>query len=223
MKCKRRKSLPTGAVEPRREFLVKMTVRTVRQTKALARVDFVESLVEELSARFSQWVVTPRRTEAWQLGLGWLWDGCAAMPTDSDDWLLMPEYAPPLSAVRPDLLVITGSHVLVVEMKTGHRKVAKAAYRRADHYVANVEHRLRTARETDLVPVLLTLHESTSVSATLPLWSSIHGECLELGPIGFANLLNELGSRTSPSVNNVEAWTQPAHDLHPSIVEAATA
>ena len=185
--------------------------------------EFVAGLVDELSRRFSAWIVTPQQLEAWETGLGWIWEACQGLPTSAGGWLILPEYVPPLSSIRPDLVIATGERAFVIEQKTGGQKVGRSAEVQLERYAREIWGSVGIARRGALYPVLMTSGASDGPPARLESpWTSSGGQLNVLVPSQLGEILAEVALKDH-SVPPLEAWTEAKYDLHPSIVEAATA
>ena len=92
----------------------------------------------ELSAAFSFRPITEEQHQAWIRSARAIHAWTQALPPIANDWLVLMEYAPPLITTRPDVLVVTCGHVVVVEAKTGLQRAGAAADRQALGYAADL-------------------------------------------------------------------------------------
>lgn len=201
---------------------MQQTLRRVDDCRSGSKQEFVEALIQELSARFARWVVTAEQTEAWRTGFDWVWSACQRLPAIADDWLLLPEFLPPLSRKRPDLVLVSHTSVYVIEMKTGERAVGvAAATRQLGDYAAEVWGTIKPARELRVVAVLLLARRPPGVPTNLVSWTPEEPAQNVWTEADLAEALLEdrtdIGGEICPS-----EWLDAILNLHPTIVDAAT-
>ena len=91
--------------------------------------DYVRNAKVAMESRFSHFIVTPEQQKAWQIGFTWIHDLASQLNQAAGSWLLLPEFSAPLVSGRPDLVILTNRHLLVVEMKTGVKSVDNSGKR----------------------------------------------------------------------------------------------
>ena len=198
------------------------TYRTVRHARECTQEAFLDSLMNELASRFAPWVLTPQQIGAWQTGLGWIWEACNRLPEQADGWLILPEYLPPLSSSRPDVVIATGERAFLIEQKTGDQPVGRAAQAQLERYTWEVWGSVLAARRVALHPVLMFESKKPSEGRLAAAWTQDGGEPSVLTPVQFGDVLAQAAQHDA-SVADLSGWTTPRYTLHPSIVEAATA
>jgi DUF2075 family protein len=178
-----------------------------------------------MKARFSKFVVTTEQEAAWRVGFRWMHDIGRLLPQKAKDWMLFPEFVAPLISGRPDFVIVTATHILVVEMKTGELLRREGDKKQALGYAVDIWGKLKGAREKSVIPVLLSrrgknkhLGVIRGVRQEVP-----PVEVLDLDPNGLLEVLLE--------VNAAEVHTHFARQTfldnmiyspRPSVIEAAT-
>lgn len=140
---------------------------SVLQVSELNTVDYVRGAVESMKSRFSSFVVTPEQIEAWQVGFNWIHLYSSKVSLLNPNWRLMPEFSAPLISGRPDLVIDTGSFLLVVEMKTGHKPSKGTGEKQVLEYADNLWGKLKIGRYRTVVPIVLANKKSTDTVESL--------------------------------------------------------
>ncbi len=120
------------------------------------RQDFIQGATESMQARFSRFVVTPEQTEAWKIGFAWIYEIAEAIVVFNSNWRFLPEFSAPLISGRPDLAIDTGTHLVVVEMKTGFKSSKNSGERQVLAYADDLWGKVKIGRNRVVVPVLVT-------------------------------------------------------------------
>jgi hypothetical protein len=128
---------------------------TVQEVAQKSSQDFIDSACLAMESRFSTFIVTPEQQEAWKIGFKWIHEFASAIEKECPLWRLMPEYSAPLISGRPDLVVDTGTHLLVVEMKTGVKAQKSLGEKQVLNYADTLWGKLKLGRERSVVPILL--------------------------------------------------------------------
>jgi DUF2075 family protein len=188
--------------------------------------DYVRNAKMAMESRFSHFIVTPEQQKAWQIGFGWIHDLASSLNKTAGSWILLPEFSAPLVSGRPDLVILTNKHLLVVEMKTGVKSVDVSGRRQVLDYAITIWGKLKSARTREILPILL----SSQASKHLMDFEIILDEDKEPSSVYILNLndLNLLLARISieeaGKVLDFEKEKQLLlYSPRPSVVEAATA
>ena len=128
---------------------------SVLEVSDLNSTGFVHSAVESMKSRFSTFVVTPEQTEAWRVGFKWIHDYSSKISLLNPNWRLLAEFSAPLISGRPDLVIDTGSFLLVVEMKTGHKPSKSTGEKQVLEYAETLWGKLKIGRFRTVVPIVL--------------------------------------------------------------------
>jgi hypothetical protein len=128
---------------------------TVQEVARKSAQDFIDSACLAMESRFSTFIVTPEQQEAWRVGFKWIHEFALAIEKECPLWRLMPEYSAPLISGRPDLVVDTGTHLLVVEMKTGVKAQKSLGEKQVLNYADTLWGKLKLGRVRSVVPILL--------------------------------------------------------------------
>jgi hypothetical protein len=140
---------------------------SVLEVSELNTVDYVRAAVESMKSRFSSLVVTPEQTEAWQVGFNWIHLYSSKVSSLNPNWRLLPEFSAPLISGRPDLVIDTGSFLLVVEMKTGHKPAKGTGEKQVLEYADSLWGKLKIGRYRTVVPIVLANKKSTDTFESL--------------------------------------------------------
>lgn len=116
---------------------------------------YVESATKSMKARFSHFIVTPEQVEAWKIGFTWIHMAAAESLNLNPRWKFHPEFSAPLISGRPDLVIDTGTHLLVIELKTGFKATKSTGERQVLDYADDLWGKLKIGRSRIVVPVLL--------------------------------------------------------------------
>ncbi len=116
---------------------------------------YVRNAKMEMESRFSHFIVTPEQQKAWQIGFAWIHDLALQLNQTAGSWMLLPEFSAPLVSGRPDLVILTNRHLLVIEMKTGIKSVDTSGKRQVLEYAMTIWGKLKFARSRVIIPILL--------------------------------------------------------------------
>jgi len=116
---------------------------------------FVDSACLAMESRFSAFVVTPEQQQAWRIGFKWIHEFASVLSEKCPSWKLLPEFSAPLISGRPDLVIDTGTHLLVVEMKTGVKAQKNLGEKQVLNYADTLWGKIKIGRSRKVVPVLL--------------------------------------------------------------------
>ena len=87
---------------------------SIREISRMSREDYILNALNAMKARFSQFIVTPEQIDAWNIGFAWIHEYARVLSVSNDLWRILPEFVAPLLSGRPDLIVDTGTHLLIV-------------------------------------------------------------------------------------------------------------
>jgi DUF2075 family protein len=188
--------------------------------------DYVRNAKIAMESRFSHFIVTPEQQKAWQIGFAWIHDLASQMNQTGDSWILLPEFSAPLVSGRPDLVILTNRHLLVVEMKTGIKSVDNSGKRQVLEYAMTIWGKLKFARSRVIIPILLSAQSAryTGNFAINLDTTEEPSSVLSLNPHDLNRLLAKISSAEAGSVLDFEMEKQSLiYSPRPSVVEAATA
>lgn len=111
-----------------------------------------------MESRFSSFVVTPEQQQAWSIGFEWIHEFASSLADSCPNWKVMPEFSAPLISGRPDLVVDTGTHVLVVEMKTGIKAHKNLGEKQVLNYADTLWGKIKIGKSRAVVPILLSIN-----------------------------------------------------------------
>jgi hypothetical protein len=200
---------------------------SLREVRAAGLDALGERIVVELTASLAYRPILDSQRRAWRWTARVLHEVSSALPPEADEWLLLLEYAPPLVTARPDLVVVTATHVLAVELKTGQASAGSVARRQALGYAEDLYWYHPGTRNASVVPVLLTAVNRRSPTLRLPCPNAIPtaNDLVELDASGFRDLLHRIAEIEHASAarlgNRAAIWLKPTYDPRPSIIDAA--
>jgi schlafen family protein len=201
---------------------------SLREVRAAGLDALGERIAVELTASLAYRPILDSQRRAWRWTARVLHEACSALPPEADEWLLLLEYAPPLVTARPDLVVVTATHVLAVELKTGQASVGSVARRQALGYAEDLYWYHPGTRNASVVPVLLTAVQKRYPTLRLPCTNAIPtaDDLVELDATGFRDLLHRIAEIETASAARLDSdraamWLQPTYDPRPSIIDAA--
>ena len=195
------------------------------QIAASPKDTYVLDATTAMSARFTHFTVTPQQVAAWRIGFEWIHDSVSALGKSAHSWLALPEFAAPLVSGRPDFVIVTADHLLVIEMKTGIRDLKTAGKKQVLEYATTLWGKLKAARTRTVIPVLLSQSGRSTLNANLEVTpsSSRPTEILSLRPSGFNLLLSRLLEiEHGRELDTSKALGELLYSPRPSIIEAAT-
>ena len=188
--------------------------------------DYVRNAKTAMESRFSHFIVTPEQQKAWQIGFAWIHDLASSLNETAGSWILLPEFSAPLVSGRPDLVILTKRHLLVVEMKTGVKSVDISGRRQVLDYSLTIWGKLKSARTRVVLPILL-----SSQAAKQAFEFGIDLDVVKqptvvftLNPNDLILFLERISSVELGEVLDFESEKQLLlYSPRPSVVEAATA
>lgn len=188
--------------------------------------DYVRNAKTAMESRFSHFIVTPEQQKAWQIGFAWIHDLASAINDTAGSWILLPEFSAPLVSGRPDLVILTKRHLLVVEMKTGVKSVDISGRRQVLDYALTIWGKLKSARTRVVIPILLS---SQTTKQTVDFEKSLDAvnepsDVFTLNPSDLILLLGRISRAEGGEVLEFKSEKQLLlYSPRPSVVEAATA
>jgi len=191
-----------------------------------SREIYVKNATMAMEARFSHFIVTPEQQRAWNVGFSWIHDLVISLPQSAGSWLVLPEFSAPLVSGRPDVVIMSSKHLLVVEMKTGIKSVDHSGRRQVLEYAVTIWGKLKSARSRVVLPILL----SSGAPKSPNINSVALGEVAEptsaisLNPSDLKVLLARIANSEMGAVVDFEIEKSLfLYSPRPSVVEAATA
>jgi hypothetical protein len=199
------------------------TVRTFRQIRETSRIDFVRSMTQELAERLRGFEISEQQLTAWQKSFEWLHDASNVLSQKSDEWLLLPEFSPPLSPIRPDVVIVTGSSTLIIEFKVGLSKITKTSRNQISGYANEMHGTMLGVRESRTYAALVSpsvnlineLHE-------LQEWTKENQVVNEMHPSALQDVLIRIENEGPERKIELSHWMNATYELHPNIVRAAS-
>ncbi|CAN2190259.1 Domain of unknown function DUF2075 [Candidatus Nanopelagicaceae bacterium] len=196
---------------------------TSSEISALQPADYVSRATECMQARFSHFIVTPEQIEAWGIGFNWIHRIATATSKINPNWKFHPEFSAPLISGRPDLVIDTGTHLVVVEMKTGFKVSKSAGEKQVLNYCDDIWGKIKIGRSRIVIPVLL---KDKNKKVEIFTWTSkidYPSNVLNLSVESLISLLSQISQEAPASL----AFTGENSSLlkyspRPSVVEAAT-
>ena len=188
--------------------------------------DYVRNAKMAMESRFSHFIVTPEQQKAWQIGFAWIHELASSLNKTAGTWILLPEFSAPLVSGRPDLVILTKKHLLVVEMKTGIKSVDISGRRQVLDYAVTIWGKLKSARTRVVLPILLST-QATKQSFDFGMDLDTVKEpssVFILNPNDLMLLLARISSAEAGEVLDFKSEKQLLlYSPRPSVVEAATA
>lgn len=179
-----------------------------------------------MEARFSHFIVTPEQQKAWKVGFTWIHDLVGSLNPSAGSWILLPEFSAPLVSGRPDLVILTNKHLLVVEMKTGIKSVDNSGKRQVLEYAVTIWGKLKSARSRIVLPILLSAQAPSQPKVITTTHHALQKptSVFCLNPNDLKLMLSEIASAEEGAVLDFEAEKELLlYSPRPSVVEAATA
>jgi hypothetical protein len=191
---------------------------------AKSQKDFIEEATKSMQARFSRFVVTPEQTEAWKIGFSWIYQIAEGIAGFNSRWKFLPEFSAPLISGRPDLAIDTGTHLVVVEMKTGFKASKISGERQVLAYADDLWGKIKIGRDRVVVPVLVKQSSKSNLGrAKNVLENSIPSEVLHLSVVDLIAFLHIIHDEYPESKHFDGTNTNLLkYSPRPSVVEAAT-
>lgn len=187
--------------------------------------EYVRKATENMQARFSRFVVTPEQTEAWKIGFRWIHDVAQTSARVNPRIRFHPEFSAPLLSGRPDLVVDTGSHLIVVEMKTGIKGGTATGEKQVWNYADDIWGKVKIGRHRYVVPVLLKSgNNDESVDEISHAGQNAILPIQKLNVEGLKALISYVGERfIETRIFDGDNESLIKYSPRPSVVEAATA
>jgi len=128
---------------------------TLEEISRETRTNFVVVACQTMESRFSSFVVTPEQQQAWRIGFEWIHEFASSLADSCPSWKVLPEFSAPLISGRPDLVIDTGTHILVVEMKTGIKAHKNLGEKQVLNYADTLWGKIKIGKSRAVVPILL--------------------------------------------------------------------
>ena len=199
---------------------------TLHEVSRTNMTTFVSTACLAMESRFSLFVVTPEQQQAWRIGFEWIHEFASALSIDCPNWKLMPEFTAPLVSGRPDLVIDTGTHLLVVEMKTGIKAHKNLGEKQVLNYADTLWGKIKIGRSRIVIPILLsTSHKETFDRGILEQGKEdLPSHILKVNPAGLIQIGKYL-SQVFPQSRDFDGQNSALlkYSPRPSVVDAATA
>ena len=199
---------------------------TLHEVSKANMTTFVSTACMAMESRFSAFVVTPEQQQAWKIGFEWIHEFASALSIDCPKWKLMPEFTAPLVSGRPDLVVDTGTHLLVVEMKTGVKAHKNLGEKQVLNYADTLWGKIKIGRLRTVIPILLSANHKKTFNQEILVRGSeeSHRHILKVNPVGLIEIGKYL-SQTFPESRDFDGQNSALlkYSPRPSVVDAATA
>lgn len=195
------------------------------EIKSLQVDAYIEASMLAMRARFSNFVITPEQITAWEVGFRWIFQIGQNLGASADDWLVFPEFVAPLISGRPDIVIVTNAHMLIVEMKTGELPRREGDKRQTLGYAADIWGKLKAARGKVILPVLLSKAGNDKVTELLNDFAidTAPATLLSLTPAGLQALLSAIALSENGDFSSLDLFkNELLYSPRPSVVEAAT-
>ena len=199
---------------------------TFAEVRMENRETYIRAAVAAMSARFSNFVVTPEQMRAWEIGFSWIHKLALELPESAQTWICLPEYSAPLVSGRPDLVIVTVQHILVIEMKTGLKTPLVSGKKQTLDYSLTLWGKLKAARQRIVVPILLSQDgKGFNAQRCLPTMPRDRPlEVLDLNLFGLLELLEHVEKREQGNIVDFAiVKDELLYSPRPSVIEAATA
>jgi hypothetical protein len=199
------------------------TVRTFKQIRESSQTDFVQSLTQELSERLRGFEISEQQMIAWQKSFEWIHDASTQLSQKSDDWLLLPEFSPPLSPIRPDVVIATGESTLIIEFKAGSSKINRTSRNQILGYAREMHGTMLGVRNSKIYAALVSPSiKITNESYALHEWKNDNQVLNEMQPKILQDVLKQLEFEGQDKKIELSNWMDATYELHPDIVRAAS-
>lgn len=194
------------------------------EISGLSLSEYVTKSTESMQSRFSQFVVTPEQTEAWKIGFAWIHEIANKSSNLNPNWKFLPEFSAPLISGRPDLVIDTGTHLLVVEMKTGFKTTKSTGEKQVLAYADDLWGKIKIGRKRTVIAVLLKESvKSNFERVNIILNNSEPTEVLQISVLGLIQLLEQIFNDNPLALSfNGDNSELIKYSPRPSVVEAAT-
>lgn len=196
------------------------------EVAAESRDNYVRNATMAMEARFSHFIVTPEQQKAWHVGFTWIHDSVSSLNRSAGSWMVLPEYSAPLVSGRPDLVIITGKHLLVIEMKTGIKSVDNSGRRQVLEYASTLWGKLKSARSRVVLPILLSVQAPRLPEVFIVTLEANEEptDVMSLNPKDLNLFLSKIAKVEEGVILDFEAEKELLlYSPRPSVVEAATA
>jgi DUF2075 family protein len=193
-------------------------VYTIEKIANLDQASFTSEIEQRLSHRLSYFPISQEQIRAWQIEAIWIHGLAVALKATHPKAQIIFEYAPPHVSGRPDIVMISGNYVFVIEVKTGLERTDKQAEIQSLTYAKNIWNHVRACRDKIVIPVLL--QNTKSLSFDLPI-DSTDPETLGVYNLSIQSLIDLI--KSSPNVTTSENFDKWVYAPRPSITQAAVA
>jgi len=186
---------------------------------AKSEKEFVDHASATLAKNFAALGPEDEQIAAWEETARWLHRGITATQNANPQARLVFELAPPLELQRSDFVILSKSHIIVGEAKTGKTESSSAAKKQAKLYAETLYNFVDYSRSRIVVPLLVRQNAPNKEARPLPASDREEiCELIDLRPEFLDRLLIQL------EVEDSYASTDPSNWLlspRPDIIRAA--
>jgi len=198
---------------------------TLGDVRRSAKGAFEDQVQGRLSAVFSFRTIQDSQQQAWRISAGWVWEWVSVADEVPDEWLVLFEYATPLVTSRPDVVIVSPNHVIVMEFKTGDGTPGSAR-KQTLGYAEDLYWFHPGTREKCVIPVLVSTSSKGEFAAnSIASPDSLPNEVMSLSQEQVPELLQEIAGAelNIQGVVNEDLWLRAQYRPRPSIIDAAVA
>jgi len=186
--------------------------------KSMSLETFVNEVVSELALRLHYFQNSVEQIEAWNTSAHWMHELATLVADSHPESSLTFEFEIPLSTERPDMIIVSKDHVLVIEAKTGSHESVSEAKKQTLRYARSIYNYINTGREKTIVPVLLRQIGKGKVSIPERNATPVLDSVLDISPSQLHALMNLITPALSAGDCNPQEWL---YNPRPTIIDAA--
>ena len=187
---------------------------------AISNADIIGALALAQMRHFR--VNEAQQIRAWDATIAMLRPALAALP-EAAGWRVLLEYPMLRLGRRPDVILLTSTAIIIIEIKAGATVHALAGRRQVEDYALDLQDFHTGCRSNPIVPILLAEHAPVT-RAAMPLLLS-HGVAapLDANAESLTGLLRDLHDRLEQVASPLDAgaWLGAPYCPVPTIVDAA--
>jgi hypothetical protein len=197
-----------------------MTEFMVKDIALLSKESFVETVIHQLSTRYSGFEISVDQSIAWGVSAGWVYDAATEITDTHGHCLFYFEFSPAFISRRSDFLFISKDEVVVFEAKTGVKHTLSAAKRQVVTYARDIFNYLDAGSKMLVKSCVIQTHGSRQDVAPTMFDISEPNESTVavIGSNELASFLRKLTPAQSSDDLSPNKWL---YHPRPSIVDAA--
>lgn len=166
---------------------------------------------------------SPEQLAAWDVSARWFHAAVTQLAGNYDNARVVFEHTPPLHETRSDLLVVTKTHLLVIEAKTGRSENSRSTKQQLNEYARILFDLINFDRERTIVQIAL--RENAPEMFTAPLLPATHvrptlDRILDLRPEHLINILQMFDPPDTFEETDPAGWL---YSPRPDVVRSGTA